>query len=175
VFRGSRLVWNNPVDYVLIQVDGTIDISVHTPICLPNLGDDFTQFSSVMTGWGINVSSTIDEETPFVNILQEITLPITTYDTCNTFVNTLIGNEQPVAYSGILCVGNGEEKGGCRGDSGGPIIVQKPGQTSWTLAGVISFGAAKCSAEDTYTVGVDVAFFMDFINSNINDGDFCAS
>ena len=91
-----------------------------------------------MTGWGKNVSSTIDEETPFVNILQEITLPITTYDTCNTFVNTLIGNEQPVAYSGILCVGNGEEKGGCRGDSGGPIIVQKPGQTSWTLAGVIS-------------------------------------
>ena len=55
--------------------------------------------------------------------LQEISLLITPYDKCKNFVNNF------VTYDGIICVGNGEENGGCRGDSGGPIIVQKPGQT----------------------------------------------
>ena len=120
-------------------------LSVHTPICLPNPGDNFRQFSSVLTGWGRNVSSLVDESFPFVTILkvatfhhnnhmnseQEITLPITTTATCDTFINSLAGNppEQQFTYVGVLCVGDGQERGGCFGDSGGPVIVKKDSQT----------------------------------------------
>jgi len=152
-------------------------LSVHTPICLPTPGDNFRQFSSVLTGWGRNVSSLVDESFPFVTILKEITLPITTTATCDTFINSLAGNppEQQFTYVGVLCVGDGQERGGCFGDSGGPVIVKKDSQTSWTLAGIVSAGAPKCSSVNTYTIAVEISYFTDFINSNINDGTFCYS
>jgi len=130
--------------------------------------------SSVVTGWGRNISSLSDQEAPFVNTLQEISLPITTSDTCNTFIDSFLpeGSQQS-NYPGYLCVGDGQERGTCFGDSGGPIVVQKQGQTRWTLAGIVSAGALKCSAENTYTIAMEMSFFMDFINSNINDGTFC--
>ena len=86
--------------------------------------------SSVVTGWGRNVSSTPEESVPFVSTLQEITLPITSTATCNTFFDSLLPEEQQqTTYPGYLCVGDGQERGTCYGDSGGPIIIQKTGQT----------------------------------------------
>lgn len=39
----------------------------------------------------------------------------------------------------------------------------------------IAAGAPKCSSVNTYTIAVEISYFTDFINSNINDGTFCYS
>ena len=92
----------------------------------------------MVTGWGRNISSLSEETAPFVNILQEVTLPITSWATCNTFINSLLGQEDSeINYVGYLCVGDGQEKGACFGDSGGPVIVQKQGQTRSVAADVM--------------------------------------
>ena len=69
-----------------------------------------------------------------ITIVQEISLPITTRTTCNDFIKNFI-ILPPHRYITLpdshphLCVGNGEADGGCYGDAGGPVIVQKQGET----------------------------------------------
>ena len=123
--------------------------------------------TTVVTGWGVNVSSTAAEEATTAEILQEIELPLATADRCKKIINS--------TFDGILCFGGGEEgKGGCFGDSGGPLIVQKPGETSWTLAGLVSAGTIdRCATEDTFGIAVEVAHVLDFIRTTASDGEFC--
>ena len=95
----------------------------------------------MVTGWGVTVSTTNDDPTaPSADILQEIVLPITSEEVCTAFVNTFIdGVNKPTSWPSLLCVGTGEDnKGTCFGDSGGPIIVQKEQEDTWTLAGLVS-------------------------------------
>merc|ERR1712150_404104 len=42
-----------------------------------------------------------------------------------------------------ICVGNYGQSGTCSGDSGGPLVCQTG--SSWTLAGVTSWGRSDCS------------------------------
>ena len=65
-----------------------------------------------------------------ISSVQEISLPVTTRTTCNDFINYLFNRgDNPVNYIGYICVGDGQANGGCYGDSGGPVIVQKQGET----------------------------------------------
>ena len=127
--------------------------------------------TTVVTGWGVNVSSTAAEEATTAEILQEIELPLATADKCNEILTSTFNG----TLDGLLCFGGGEEgKGGCFGDSGGPLIVQKPGETSWTLAGLVSAGTMnRCATEDTFGIAVEVAHVLDFIRTTSSDGEFC--
>jgi len=164
-------------DVALIKVDGDIDISVYTPVCLPSASDTFFGMSSVATGWGVNTSTTNDDPTASItHVLQEITIPIQTEAFCNNYINTdLMGTPAHEHWPMFLCVGDGKpNRGTCFGDSGGPFVVQKSGERSWTLAGLVSAGPSVCSSEDTYTVAIKIAHFVEnFINTNVNDGHFC--
>jgi len=160
-------------DFALIKVDGDIDTSVYTPICLPNKGDDFRGENSVVTGWGRTQSSIVTDLVDPADILQEIVLPFTTSTQCDNILADLgITGTVP----NILCFGSGEQgKGSCFGDSGGPLIVQKQGQSSWTLAGTVSAGTEElCAAGGSHGIAVEVASFTDFIKAKAMDGEFCA-
>ena len=127
--------------------------------------------TTVVTGWGRNVSSTKEEEVTITEILQEIELPLATADKCNEIITSTFNG----TFDGLLCFGGDEEgKGGCFGDSGGPLIVQKPGETSWKLAGLVSAGTMdRCASKDTFGIAVEVAHVLDFIRTTASDGEFC--
>lgn len=161
-------------DFALIKVAGIIDTSVHTPVCLPNQGDNFRGENTVVTGWGRTQSSAVSDLVGSADILQEIVLPFTTASQCNNILSDQLGITEIVPN--ILCFGSGEQgRGSCFGDSGGPLIVQKQGESSWTLAATVSGGTQElCAAGGSYGIAVDVAAFTDFIKDTAMDGEFCA-
>jgi len=173
VYGTSEIVLSESAsDFSLVKVDGVLDINLYTPICLPNIGDDFRGQSTIVTGWGKTIPTIFNDTNGSADILQEIVLPFTTSIQCDNIQNQL-GIEEP--YPNILCFGTGEEgKGGCFGDSGGPLIVQKQGQSKWTLAGIVSAGTTEvCASQGTYGIAVEVSAFTDFIRTTAKDGEFC--
>ena len=76
------------------------------------MSDNFAGVSSsVVTGWGVTISTTNDDLTaPSADILQEIVVPITSDEVCTAFVNTFIdGANKPTSWPSLLCVGTGED------------------------------------------------------------------
>eukprot|EP00090_Calanus_glacialis_P035508 TRINITY_DN60610_c0_g1_i1.p1 TRINITY_DN60610_c0_g1~~TRINITY_DN60610_c0_g1_i1.p1 ORF type:complete len:292 (-),score=36.49 TRINITY_DN60610_c0_g1_i1:58-819(-) len=181
-YQAAEIVILPRYDLALIKVDGVIDTSIYTPICLPDTGDDFRGEDIVLTGWGLNRSSFSYEIYYGLSpILQEIELPVLSTSACFEVLSGL----SVAIYGGTnetfntLCFGDGEEgMGGCYGDSGGPLVVQKQGQERWTLAGIVSIASfsssyEKCAAEGTYGIGLEISSFVDFIKFTAADGEFC--
>ena len=118
------------------------------------VGDNFRGENTVVTGWGKNQSSTASESFGEADILQvcisktskiisknlsqEILLPITTSTQCNNiFADQL---NITLVDAKVLCFGSGEaNKGVCFGDSGGPLIVQKQGQSRCMILFSLSY------------------------------------
>ena len=63
----------------------------------------------------------------------------------------------------MICAG-GKGKGGCHGDSGGPLACLEGGK--WILRGVVSFGRADCSTNH-YTVFARVSSLVEWIDNMI--------
>ncbi|CAH1401152.1 unnamed protein product [Nezara viridula] len=57
-------------------------------------------------------------------------------------------------------------KGGCFGDSGGPVVWLDPETNRYTLLGLVSFGSPKCDTKIP-TVNTDVSAFIPWIRSTI--------
>ena len=54
-------------------------------------------------------------------------LPFTSASACDEILIGMVTNQ---TVENTLCFGDGkQDRGGCLGDSGGPLIVQKQGQT----------------------------------------------
>jgi len=65
-----------------------------------------------------------------------------------------------------LCAGGEDGEDSCSGDSGGPLIQQANNGTPWFLAGIVSFGTAKCG---TGTPGIytRVSAYIPWIEKNL--------
>ena len=64
-------------------------------------------------------------------------LPFLTASACDEILIGMVTNQ---TVENTLCFGGGEQdRGGCFGDSGGPLIVQKEGQTRYISHGCLSF------------------------------------
>jgi len=167
-----------PTDLALVKVDGTIDTSIYTPVCLPEKGDNFRNMDTVVTGWGGNRSALRNEtESQPPPPLQEITVPFSSADKCNQVISTILNLNQTIQIPNVLCFGGEMNKGACFGDSGGPLIVQKQDQESWTLAGLVSGGTTseRCAVAGNYGTATEVASFVDFIKVTTADGEFCSN
>ncbi|MBV7334337.1 serine protease [Chloroflexi bacterium TSY] len=124
--------------------------STQTPIALYNPKDEPNELrflNATVTGWGYtSYSSYYGTLNP---ILQELTLPLVSHETCNS-------NE---AYAGIvsenmLCAGYQKGvKGACYGDSGGPLMVYDEDDAQWLQVGIVSWGegCAEANKYDVYT------------------------
>lgn len=60
----------------------------------------------------------------------------------------------------MLCAGYRQQRGGCEGDSGGPLACEEYGR--WVLRGAVSWGRSDCSTE-YYTVFARVSTFVPWI------------
>lgn len=108
------------------------------PICLPGLDEDFTGLDGYATGWGL----TDFDKRQLPDTLQIVRLPIISNKRCQSMYKKA-GHDKLITDMD-LCAGYA--KGGmdaCEGDSGGPLIVRRPNDHRWTLAGIVSNGV-KC-------------------------------
>lgn len=109
---------------------------------------------SVVVGWGRT-----SEGGPTSKVLQEVTVPVVTNDTCNAGYS-----EDGVSITGnMLCAGKAEGgKDSCQGDSGGPLLVKESGK--FVQAGVVSFGIG-CARPNRYGVYTRVSNYAGWIRS----------
>lgn len=108
------------------------------PICLPAVNEDFTGLDGYAAGWGL----TDFDKRQLPETLQIVRLPIISNKRCQSMYKKAGHNKLITEMD--LCAGYA--KGGmdaCEGDSGGPLIVRRPNDNRWTLAGIVSNGV-KC-------------------------------
>lgn len=108
------------------------------PICLPAVDEDFTGLDGYATGWGL----TDFDKRQLPDTLQIVRLPVISNKRCQSMYKRA-GHDKEITEMD-LCAGYA--KGGmdaCEGDSGGPLIVRRPNDHRWTLAGIVSNGV-KC-------------------------------
>lgn len=127
------------------------------PICLPGLDEDFTGLDGYATGWGL----TDFDKRQLPDTLQIVRLPIISNKRCQSMYKK--AGHDKVITDMDLCAGYA--KGGmdaCEGDSGGPLIVRRPNDHRWTLAGIVSNGV-KCGEPLLPGVYTRVARFVPWI------------
>lgn len=127
------------------------------PICLPAYNEDFTGLDGYATGWGL----TDFDKRQLPDTLQIVRLPIISNKRCQAMYKKASHDK---AITGMdLCAGYA--KGGmdaCEGDSGGPLIVRRPNDHRWTLAGIVSNGV-KCGEPLLPGVYARVSMFVPWI------------
>lgn len=107
-------------------------------------------------GWGEN------EKGEIPSLLQKVDVPIVDTATCNS----------SESYDGaitarMMCAGFKDGmKDSCKGDSGGPFIVQGTDKSAW-LAGIVSWGQG-CGAANKYGVYGRISEVRDWVDGTLN-------
>lgn len=68
--------------------------------------------------------------------------------------------------SSTLCAG-GEGPGTCKGDSGGPLMIDNRSRTRWYVLGITSKGPRACGVPNTQTLFTNVHHHLPWILSNM--------
>jgi len=161
-------------DLALLKLAEEVDLSVHTPACLPDPGRDFTGKVGTVYGWGRTDHCDPESTSSF---LLETNLQIVsdsscrkangTYQQYNITTGSCVMEEQSfgeLITPGMMCA-RGIGRSACNSDSGGPFTVRDGIQHS--LAGVVSWGVS-CAADEFFSVFVEVAKFRKWIDENIS-------
>ena len=137
-------------DIALVRLAEEADLSVYTPACLPDSDQDFTGQLATVAGWGSNGKE-------YANILQELEgLQVLSDDQCRDLLAAyLAAGENRGISPDMVCAGGEEGKDSCKGDSGGPLIVQGEDNT-FTLMGVVSWGD-RCAVQGRPGVYAEVS------------------
>lgn len=143
----------SPFDIALVQTFYPFrDSEAVSPICLPDAESDTKHSDCFLTGWG----QTGGKNDP--RRLQQLKGEVIDFKTCDD----LWGQNGKVIDSQV-CFGTATQ-GGCKGDSGGPLICLKEGH--WFQVGVVSWGPPTC---DTYpTVFTRVSAYNKWIDQVIS-------
>ncbi|KAL7644216.1 UNVERIFIED_CONTAM: hypothetical protein RMT77_005042 [Armadillidium vulgare] len=138
-------------DIALLKVYPAFEFNDYVgPVLLPTQGQ-VTNGSCVVSGWGRTSSEGLESD-----ILQKVAVPVISEEICRKYYS----NAQ-IADS-MICAGVPE--GGfdsCYGDSGGPLMCNE------YAAGIVSWGF-DCAQPEYPGVYTEVAFFVDWIEQNIN-------
>ncbi|KXJ21946.1 chymotrypsinogen A [Exaiptasia diaphana] len=143
-------------DVALIHLQDSIALHKHVAaIPLPRQGDRVSPGTKCfVTGWGrTNAHSTT------ANVLQEADMTIGRSTDCTHSFKSFYDDNT------MLCAGS-QGKGGCYGDSGGPLACWENGQ--WFLRGVTSFVITGCLV-DRHTGFARVSTFVDWIQEKMKN------
>ena len=130
-------------DIAVIKVKKSIDLRLHTPVCLPRRNANFAYSKATAVGWGYD-----GRKNPAR--LQEGTLTIKEHSACAWF------------WHGNFCAGGSGGSGICFGDSGGSLTVEKR-QGRHILAGITSFGITNDCNVYVPSYFADVSYYRDWI------------
>jgi len=160
-------------DIALLKLQNPVDFDRHPnirPICLPsNSRENYAGSRAIVAGWGVT-----GENEGHSDVLKEATVTVLS----NTECRRIYGDR----HESMICAkttGTREDKtlqGTCEGDSGGPLITRRPGQTSYTLIGVVSWVWAPniCMQEDYPGGFAEITHFLAWIKDHIEGSNMCS-
>ncbi|XP_017031220.1 melanization protease 1 [Drosophila kikkawai] len=134
-----------------------------SPVCLPSLAsqrdDIFLGRKVVVAGWG----RTENSFTANIKLKAELD-PVPLRD-----CNERYSSQRRTVTSNQMCAGGVEGVDSCRGDSGGPLLLEDyhEGYANYYIAGVVSYGPTPCGLKGWPGVYTRVAAYLDFIESNV--------
>ncbi|MFF8536601.1 trypsin-like serine protease [Streptomyces sp. NPDC015532] len=123
--------------------------------------------SATVYGWGLT-SGAADAD--LSANLRKVTLPLVSDSTCNSAMNTVLGEDDFVEGS-MFCAGTpatGADEGTkspCNGDSGGPVM------SGGKIVGIVSWGVSGCTAKGAYPVFTKVSSYTWAAQPRIDDAD----
>ncbi|KAH8295039.1 hypothetical protein KR018_006288, partial [Drosophila ironensis] len=134
-----------------------------SPVCLPGLPSQrdeiFLGRKVVVAGWGRT-------ETNFTsNVKLKAELDPVPMSDCNQRYTS----QRRTVTTNQLCAGGVEGVDSCRGDSGGPLLLEDyyNGNSNYYIAGVVSYGPTPCGLKGWPGVYTRVAAYLDFIESSV--------
>ena len=148
----------NKDDMALIRTERPIAFNKYvSPVCV---GDGHVEIGTrcYVTGWGSKKAGG-----GMSRVLQQAMLPVVERKICANRNAKSLGIK---LGAGMMCGGDGGRtpKNGCHGDSGSPFVC--PGVSgSWTVQGVVLYGAGDCDSGKAYTVFSRVGFYRSWIDS----------
>lgn len=155
----STDTWDEDIALIKLDRPAMLTSAVKTA-CLSYQGYHLPSGKTcIISGWG-----KLKGEGRYSMKLQYATLPTIENSVCKKAMKDI--NPNGGVTNNMLCAG-GNQKSGCEGDSGGPVVcMNSDGQ--YVLQGVVAWGSPKCSlAKDRYSVFTRVARYIDWINSAI--------
>jgi len=135
-------------DVAVLRLDRPVRYAPHiAPICLPEIGRDPSPGTQAyVAGWGALIPedvtgpliSILVPEVKRPSVLQVVNVPVITNDKCERWHND--AGIQVKIWPEMVCAGYREGgKDSCKGDSGGPLMVQQA-DGRWVLIGIVSAG-----------------------------------
>jgi len=160
-YNPGRYISDSGFDIALLYLEKPSSIK---PVTLANNFDFQLEEggSAWAVGWGVTHEG--DDNKPgdkdvSPRHLQEVELTIKRGSVCNN----------PYFPDNVICLGVYDKKIVCRGDSGGPLLLQDPKTQIWKQIGITSFGHVDgCTVEEAYAVFTQVDKYQSFIDSTIN-------
>ncbi|XP_076365955.1 uncharacterized protein LOC143254929 [Tachypleus tridentatus] len=148
-------------DLALLELESPVQFQPHiAPICLPEIGENFTGRTAFVSGWG-----KLSEDGPVPRVLQYVKVPILSNSKCQQMF--LDAGHVKEIRDDFLCAGY--ETGGkdsCEGDSGGPLMLQRD-DGRWVLVGTVSHGI-HCAEPNLPGVYMRTKAYKSWIESIIN-------
>lgn len=155
---------NQMHDIALLRLPRSVEVDYHIkPICLPNTeslrNDAFTNIAMDVAGWGAT------EYSPSSSVKLKATVTVQSLDDCRKVYrskNVNLGLHQ-------MCAGGSNGIDSCRGDSGGPLMVQQT-VSHWSVyyvIGVVSIGPRDCGMQGVPGVYTKVGSYIDWITNTI--------
>lgn len=94
---------------------------------------------------------------------MKVRVPVVKNDKCQAIYST----EGKILTEKQICAGGLEGQDSCRGDSGGPLMVQVSGIENWIVTGIVSYGPSPCGTIGFPSIYTKVTSYVDWILSNI--------
>ena len=127
-------------------------------------------FSFLCTGWG-----KVKHPGGSYSKLQQAKLPLVSEQECKEKLAASPAGQLLNVTQQMVCAGDiqGQERGGCHGDSGGPFVcLDESAGGRFVLQGAVSWGSANCNFEQQnkqYSVFVRISEFRGWIDDNMRN------
>jgi len=159
-------------DIALLKLKDPVDFDNYPnirPICLPsNSRENYAGSRAIVAGWGVT-----GENERHSDVLLEANVTVISDTDCGR----IYGDR----HASVICakttgaVEDDSLQGTCGGDSGGPLITRRQGQTSYTLIGVASWVWApnNCMREDYPGGFAEITHFLAWVKGHTEGSNMC--
>lgn len=152
----SRKTLRNDIALLKLGRSAKFDQFVST-VCLPQRNDLYIGQMATLAGWG-----NLKGGGPTSKVLMEASFPVWSNAECTEVQGIQIRKV-------FLCAGSKEkDKGGCNGDSGGPLMLLDEHTKQWKAIGIVSWGRRGCDTRYP-TVFTRVSSYLRWIKIHSSD------
>ncbi|XP_060807775.1 phenoloxidase-activating enzyme [Amyelois transitella] len=157
-------LWSKKNDIALIRLRQNAPFTDFIrPLCLPttDVAGRSSSFNMTTAGWGA-----VDDDIVSSSAIKlHVQLPFVEIQQCQAALTKL--RPPPNLWEKQICAGGQKDRGSCKGDSGGPLMLENVDERRYELVGVISFVSLPCGVENIPGVYTKVFAYKSWINSAI--------